>query len=231
MEKQLGDNPQVNEEDNDATGRRRLLIKAAVGAGVAVAAHSAPKVSVVPAYALTVSSGTKDGKCYGFGWSSNAPTDKGWMKLGDQQKLFDPTVYGPDIGPGSHAGNNSATYKWNIAAFGGLAGFTLTLTTTGCVNDGGASFSFSGIPSGYRVKLFSGGRAVKKDTDPSTCGDISATGDSYSNKTGTFPTLGKASPTVLGNGVTASIATLGATGCNNDDGFGKIKWTFDVVPA
>ncbi|MGK0276505.1 MAG: hypothetical protein ACI9N0_002899 [Ilumatobacter sp.] len=231
MEKQLGDNPQVNEEDNDATGRRRLLIKAAVGAGVAVAAHSAPKVSVVPAYALTVSSGTKDGKCYGFGWSSNNPTGKGWMKLSDQQGLFNPSVYGPDSGPSSDAGNNTAVYTWNIAAFGGLAAFALQLTTTGCVNSGGASFSFSGIPSGYRVKLFSDGRAVKKKTDPSTCGDISATGDNYDLDTGTFNNVGKASPTVLGNGVTASIAGLGPSTCEKGPGFGKIKWTFDVVPA
>lgn len=68
--------------DSDSL-KRRALIKAAVGAGVALAAHSAPKVSVVPAYGLTTSRST-DNRCYSFAWSGNNPNGKGWMLLGDQ---------------------------------------------------------------------------------------------------------------------------------------------------
>jgi hypothetical protein len=75
----------TNEQSNGANEersalRRRALLKAAVGSGAAVAAYS---VSAVPAYGLTTSQGT-DARCYAFGYSSNNPTGKGWMKLSDQ---------------------------------------------------------------------------------------------------------------------------------------------------
>jgi len=222
----MAENTMNEHDDNDNLSvRRRTLLKVAVGAGVAVAAHSAPVVSVVPAYGLTASAGTKDGKCYGIGWSSNNPTGKGWMKVDSQQGLFTAPVYGPTGGPSSDQGNGTATYTWSIAALGPLSAFTLTVVASGCVNAGTATLTPSGMPTGYCLKFYNSGRAINKDLKPSTCGDVAA---------GSLLAVGnsQASPVTVGNGVAASIsAQPNGAECVNGDGLGKVKWTFDIVPC
>ena len=95
---------------NEQAIRRRTLLKGAIGSGaVAVAAWSAPKISVVPAYGLTVSNDTTDGTCYGIGFSSNNPTGKGWMKLDSQKKLVSSPVTGPNGGPGTYRRSRRST--------------------------------------------------------------------------------------------------------------------------
>lgn len=212
---------------NEQAIRRRTLLKGAIGSGaVAVAAWSAPKISVVPAYGLTVSNDTTDGTCYGIGFSSNNPTGKGWMKLDSQKKLVSSPVTGPNGGPGTDAGNGTAIYTWNIPALAPLNAFVLTIRATGCVNNGTASIRPTGMPAGYCLKLYNNGRAVTKDKS-GTCGNVPV-GDLLAVGTGQINTGGS---NTVAEGHTAPISALNSNPSCGGPGEGKFWWTFDIAPC
>ncbi len=206
-------------QPQDAAVARRKLLKAAIGTGVAVAAYSAPKISVVPAYGLT-SSNRSNGLCYGLGWSSNNPTGKGWMGLAGQNGLFSGSVVDLTTGPSADQGSGTATYTWNIPTFQGIPAFTLTIVATGCVNNGGGSWVVSGMPAGYCLKFYNSGRP--------TVGNVSTC-----NSSSNLLALGiaQASPASVVNGGTVTITSTGAGTCATAPNFGKIVWVFDIAPC
>lgn len=210
---------------SDAAIARRRLLKAAIGTGVAAAVYSAPKISVVPAYGLT-SSNRFNNKCYAIGWSSNNPTGKGWMGISTQSSLFgSSTLITPDIGPSADVGNGTATYKWTIAAFDSVPAFTLQIVASGCVNDGTASWTVSGLPTGYCLKFYNSGSALD-DTAANTCGATSPLAGTLSG----FPNGSKASPTSVVNNGVVTISTQGRSTCISS-GLGKMSWRFDIGPC
>jgi hypothetical protein len=215
--------------DDDAASTRRKLLKAAVGTGVAAAVYSAPKISVVPAYGLTNTNGQFNGVCYGIVWSSNAPVTKGWVDIAEA----DGALGGPLLHPGgptgsSDFGNGPVSYTWALPAFPGFPASTLTIRASGCVNAGTGQWTVSGLPSGYCVKLYNSGRPYNKDTTPSACGNASNPGTQL-----VVSPRAIVSPTVIGNGQTATISRLNATStqCESQNSQGKIKWVFDVGPC
>lgn len=135
--------------DNEANSSslstsRRTLLKGAVGAGVGLAAWSAPKIGTIPAYALTNSTGVFDGVCYYFLWNANA----GQKRWGRGQNLVSPgnaTGYADSI---TNVPSTNSDFTW-LDVFpgggdlvvnangnpegGGTATITLTTTNPGCV--------------------------------------------------------------------------------------------------
>lgn len=212
-----------NQTAEDARTSRRRLLQGAAAAGVGVAVLGAPKVSVVPAYGLTVS-GLTDSKCYGFAFSSNDPTGKGWMKLDDQQGAFGAPVFGPTTGPADHAGNGSATYTWALPSLGSFPAGDVSITVTGCVNAGAGAITSVIVPGGtaFCVKFTNAGAAIKKDLNKSnktpTCSDRPA---------GDLAGGGVISSASLTTGDTATISTTGPGTCVKND-LGKINWVFNV---
>jgi hypothetical protein len=202
----------------NTTMRRRMLLKAAVGTGVAVAAHSAPRVGAVPAYGLTNTAGQTDNRCYVVGWSSNNPDGKGWMRISDQD-FGQGNVTNPSTGPAAHAGDGTAVYTWNIPALGPTPAFVLTLTASGCVNNGNGTMVFTGMPAGLCARFYNSG--TPRDGNRTTCGNVAA---------GDLAGPGGVVTSVLSNGQTGVISTQGETDCDGS-GQGKIWWVWDVAPC
>jgi hypothetical protein len=208
------------QREQAALARRRLL-KAALGTGAAVAAYTAPQISVVPAYGLT-SSNRFNNRCYGLGWSSNNPTGKGWMSQTVQAGLFSGVVSGPATGPGANVGNGTATYTWSLGPFDSVPAFTLTVRASGCVNTGGGRWVVSGMPTGYCLKFYNNGRPFT-----SASGTVSLC--TRTTPLTTAPNS-QASPTSVGNGGTVTFGSQGLGSCTGS-GQGIIRWMFDIGPC
>lgn len=101
------------QDTGNSVASRRAVLKGAVGAGVAAAAWSAPKVGSIPAYALTTSTGVFNGVAYylAFNWRvrNNQPDVVRWQR-------------GRSTSPASDQGradnitrttNTLATYTWS----------------------------------------------------------------------------------------------------------------------
>jgi hypothetical protein len=124
------------------------------------------------------------------------------------------------------AGNGTAYYTWSIPALAPLTGFVLTITATGCVNNGTASIRPTGLPAGYCLKLHNSGRPVTKNAKPPVCGDVPV-GNLLANGIGRITAL----TDTVAEGHTAPISALG-TGANcTDNRAGKFWWTFDIAPC
>jgi hypothetical protein len=235
----MGEDSSVDEESADATGRRRLLIKAAVGAGVAVAAHSVPKVSVVPAYAATASTAGSGGSgVYGIAYDQNMEVSNGgapfgWLPFNDAAYQFlttsdkdpDVTFSGASSGIQGPTSGSVTSEGYTYTYPGGL-----TATARLCVGFG-AYILFSNVPSGMRVAFLSDGRALKKDQDNTTLDGVAA-GDNNAEGTGT---LGLSIDQTYYYGKTNLQAAddfwlyqVGSGACQNQ-GYSVIRWTFQLV--
>lgn len=231
----MGEDSSVDEESADATGRRRLLIKAAVGAGVAVAAHSVPKVSVVPAYAATASTAGSGGSgVYGIAYDSNRDGDvttleqTGWLEPSDAEYDFLTTSDqngGPFTGTPSGIEGPTGGSRGSYTYSHGLGNFTLI--ATGCVSGNAGNFEFSGIPSGYKVQFFSDGRPLSSNNDNVT-GDVAAGGDQTTNS-GTLSTFANATLNDPFMSLDSFYITNLGNGTCGYTGFYTIRWTFQLV--
>jgi hypothetical protein len=231
----MGEDSSVDEDSADATGRRRLLIKAAVGAGVAVAAHSVPKVSVVPAYAATASTAGSGGSgVYGIAYNQNLEDTSGangWLPYNDAAHQFlttsggDGTFSGVSSGIQGPTSGSGTTYNYP----GGL-----TATVSDCIGSGNAEISFTGMPAGKKVTFLSAGRPLKRDQDNTTLDPVAA-GDNNASGTGTLGLSNDSSYYYGRAEINASVDNyyfrqFALGGCQNQ-GYSVLRWTFQIVDA
>jgi len=144
--------------DNDlnpssASTSRRAVLKGAVGAGVGLAAWSAPKIGTIPAYALTNSSGIYDGVCYYVSFFDEAgELFDAWSGVGTNADSFVgvPTAF-------------NRTYQWTGILPGGA---NLVVNCAGDPNVAPATISLVGAPSGCVFELASGTAHADDTYDP-----------------------------------------------------------------
>lgn len=118
---------------------RRAVLKAAVGAGVGLAAWSAPKIGTIPAYALTNSSGIFDSQCYSFSWF------EGISGLLDAWQSGN----GPGAPDDQTGGATNRTYTWNNV----FGTDPLTVNANGNPRSGIATITMLGAPAGCEMVL------------------------------------------------------------------------------
>jgi hypothetical protein len=188
-------------------------------------------VSVVPAYGLTTSVGF-NGECYAFGFSSNKPACKGWLPPLAASVPAGSGMRGPDTATfvsaatcggavdANHFGDGAVDYKWTIAP-GGVSSFpgaTITIRASGCVNTGGAQFTVSGLPAGYKLELYQ----TKGTKASNGCGTVQT---SSANFEASRKSLTALNPTAT---ISAPATTEDCVDQPNKDG--KVYWPFDIVP-
>ena len=223
------DEHEMVEAEEARTSRRRLL-QGAAAAGVGAAVIGAPGISVVPAYGQQISN--LQGPCFGFAFSSNDPTGKGWVdraeaggELTGDAVAFDRPTGTADFGP------VQTVLEWDVAAFGSFPESIIKVTVNGCLNIGtGAIDNVEGLPTGFKIRFTNNGSG--QDDNDGSCsggGTLLPDGAEY----------GKIAPSLLGNGGTATISASGADdttgltcqqakeqGKNKE---GRINWVFNIV--
>lgn len=157
------------ENSSSMSTSRRTLLKGAVGAGVGLAAWSAPKIGTIPAYALTNSTGVFNGVCYYFLWNA----DTGQKRWGRGESPVSPgatTGYADSIVP---VPSTTSTLTW-LGVFPG--GGDLVVTADGNPETGTATITLDSAGAGCVFELPGTGTYANQPpnppgfgTDPASC--------------------------------------------------------------
>lgn len=152
------------------TASRRAVLKGAVGAGIGLAAWSAPRIGSIPAYALTNSSGIFNGEIYYIAF--NSENGQG------NQKYVEGTSTSPSLDAGratsmkGGSGNaHLATYTW-AGAF--PDGSDLVVTAVGNPITGIGTITLVTAPEGCGFEILS------PTTGSVNSGDYTVTGNTWS---------------------------------------------------